>query len=385
MAGVTESARTQLLRQLRRTIDHVKADTIPQTDATMSIPTTHYSDPERWRREVDTVFKQGPLMLALTCEMAAPGDYKAMDVCGVKLILTRGPDGVVRGFVNMCSHRGAQLVDEGAGSARRFTCPYHAWSYDQEGALVGVTNRSDFGDVDTSCLGLTTLPVEERHGLIWGILSPGIELDLDAHLQGYGTMLEHFDFASWHSLGNQRIPGPNWKLAYDGYLDFYHIPFLHRETFGPDFSSRPIYDSWGPHTRMTAHHESVLAFDGVPDGEIDMSAIDGGVWTIFPHVSIAGFPVGDRGMMISQLFPGDSPDRSVTIQNFITTSEPDDELRETAAKTKAFYDHVVRDEDYFTGIRIGENIATGAKDEFVLGRNEGGNQHFHRTLAALTD
>ena len=63
----------------------------------------------------------------------------------------------------MCSHRGAQLVDEGAGSSRRFTCPYHAWSYDQEGALVGVTNKDDFGDVDRSCLGLTPLPVEERH------------------------------------------------------------------------------------------------------------------------------------------------------------------------------------------------------------------------------
>ncbi|MEL6891925.1 MAG: aromatic ring-hydroxylating dioxygenase subunit alpha [Actinomycetota bacterium] len=381
----TESARSQLVRQLRRTIDHVKAGTIPQTDTTMSIPTTHYTDGDRWRREVDTVFKRGPLTLALTCEMAEPGDFKAMDVCGVKLILSRGPDGVVRSFVNMCSHRGAQLVDEGAGSARRFTCPYHAWSYDQQGALVGVTNRDDFGDVDTSCLGLTPLPVEERHGLIWGTLTPGAELGLDEHLQGYGTMLDHFDLASWHSLGNQRIPGPNWKLAYDGYLDFYHIPFLHRETFGPDFSSRPIYDAWGPHTRMTAHHESVLEFDEVRDDDLDLAKVDGGVWTIFPHVSIAGFPVGDRGLMISQLFPGDTPDTSTTIQNFVTTSEPDDELLETAAKTKAFYDHVVRDEDYFTGLRIGRNIATGAKSEFLFGRNEGGNQHFHRTLAALVD
>ena len=93
MTGASESAREQIIRQLRRTIDHVKAGTIPQTDRTMSIPTTHYTDPERWQREVDLVFKRRPLMLALTCEMAEPGDYKAMDVCGVKFILSRGQDG----------------------------------------------------------------------------------------------------------------------------------------------------------------------------------------------------------------------------------------------------------------------------------------------------
>jgi len=308
-----------------------------------------------------------------------------MDICGVPLILSRGPDGVVRGFVNMCSHRGARLVDEGTGSTRRFTCPYHAWTYDTGGDLVGVTNRHDFGEVDAGCLGLTRLPVEERHGIVWGVLTPGLDLDLDGHLEGYGTMLDHFDLANWHPLGSQRIVGPNWKLAYDGYLDFYHLPFLHRDTFGPDMSSRPIYDSWGPHTRMTAHHQSVLEFDDVPDGEIDLADVDGGVWTIFPHVSIAGFPVGDRGLMISQLFPGDTPDTSVTIQNFVTTSQPDGELRERAATTMAFYELVVRDEDYATGIGIGRNIATGAKDDVVFGRNEGGNQHFHRTVARLLD
>ena len=63
--------------------------------------------------------------------------------------------------------------------------------------------------------------------------------------------------------------------------------------------------------------------------------IDGGVWTIFPHVSIAAFPVGDRGLMVSQLFPGDAPDRSVTIQNYLTTSEPDNELLKLAEAARA--------------------------------------------------
>jgi hypothetical protein len=134
---------------------------------------------------------------------------------------------------------------------------------------------------------------------------------------------------------------------------------------------------------MTAFSEGVLKWDGVPDDEIDPAQIDGGVWTIFPHVSIAAFPVGERGLMVSQLFPGDAPDRSSTIQNYLTTTEPDDELLKLAEKTGEFYEHVVRDEDYFTGIRIDRNIRTGAKSEFLFGRNEAGGQHFHRHLDSL--
>ncbi|BAN02732.1 aromatic ring-hydroxylating oxygenase subunit alpha [Ilumatobacter coccineus] len=380
-----ESARTQLIAQLRRTIEHIDAGTIPLVDDTMSIPVDRYQNQERWEEEIEKVFKTVPLMMGFSSELKEAGAYKAMDVCGMKFILTRGSDGELRGFVNMCSHRGAQLVEEGSGASRRFTCPYHAWNYDHDGALVGVTNRQDFGEVDTSCLGLTSLPVAEKCGLMWVVLDPNGSIDIDAHLGGYATMLDHFDFGSWNVVHQQEVPGPNWKLAYDGYLDFYHLPFLHRDTFGPDYPSRPIYDAWGPHQRMTAPYEALAKWADVPDDEVVLSEIDGGVWTIFPHVSIAGFPVGERGLMVSQLFPGDTPDTSKTIQNFIVTDEPTDELIALAAKHAEFFDHVVRNEDYYTGIRIGKNIASGAKSEFVFGRNEGGGQFFHTYLDSLLD
>ncbi len=381
----TESARTQLLSHLRRTLEHIDAGTIPLVDDTMSIPVDRYEDHDRWDAEIDKVFKKVPLMMGLSSELTEAGAYKAMDVCGLKFILTRGSDGGLRGFVNMCSHRGAQIVEEGSGTTRRFTCPYHAWNYDHDGALVGVTNRQDFGEVDMSCLGLTSLPVAEKCGLMWVVLDPNGSIDIDEHLGGYATMLDHFDFGSWNVLHQQEIPGPNWKLAYDGYLDFYHLPFLHRDTFGSDYPSRPIYDAWGPHQRMTAPYDSLTKWAGVPDDDVVLSEIDGGVWTIFPHISIAGFPVGERGLMISQLFPGDTPETSKTIQNFVVIDEPTDELISLAKKQADFFDHVVRNEDYYTGIRIGKNIATGAKSEFLFGRNEGGGQLFHTYLDTLLE
>jgi choline monooxygenase len=72
--------------------------------------------------------------------------------------------------VNYCRHRGARTAD-GCGSARRFTCPYHAWTYDGDGALVGLPGKEGFDDLDRADYGLVQLPCEERHGLVSVVLT----------------------------------------------------------------------------------------------------------------------------------------------------------------------------------------------------------------------
>jgi hypothetical protein len=107
------------------------------------------------------------------------------------------------------------------------------------------------------------------------------------------------------------------------------------------------------------------------------------VWTIFPHVSIAAFDAAGKMYMVSQLFPGATPAESFTIQNFVHTREPDDEIREVVAKTMDFLAHVVGDEDYYTGKRIQRALQTGTKSEVLFGRNEGGGQRFHTWVDAV--
>jgi len=220
-------ARAQLIEMARRNLEHVKAGTVDQAPGVFRVPATNYYEPERWRVEMERIFKRLPLTLAFSTELRETGAYKAMEVAGVPVLLTRASDGEVRAFVNMCSHRGAVIVEEGLGVARRFVCPYHAWSYDQKGELVGIYNRETFGQVDTKCLGLTPLPVAERAGLVFALLTPGSGLDIDTFLCGYDDLLGHLGFESCHLVGRQQLEGPNWKVAYDGYLDFYHLPILH--------------------------------------------------------------------------------------------------------------------------------------------------------------
>lgn len=376
-------SKSQLIAMARRNLAHVEAGTIDQAPDVFRVPAENYYDPARFRLELERIWKRLPLVLGFSSELAEPGSYRALQVADVPVLLVRGADGPLRAFLNVCSHRGAIVVKEGTGQARRFTCPYHAWSYDERGALVGVYKAEQFGAVDKSCLGLTPLPVAERAGLVFALLTPGASLDIDTFLCGYGELLEHHRFAECHLVGRQEIPGPNWKVAYDGYLDFYHLPILHRESFGPALPSEALYDAWGPHQRVSFPNPMLRELAPKPEDEWPVSQLIGGVWTIFPHVSIADFDAGGKIYMVSQLFPGRTADESVTVQNFLTTRPPDDARKAAVEGMMKFLDHVVRNEDYYTGNRIQKAVKTGAKREFLFGRNESGGQRFHAWVDAL--
>ena len=377
--------RQAFIEMTRRSIAHVEeGGTSSQAPGVYVVPASHYLDPQRWESEMARIFKRVPLMLALAGELREPGDYKAMTVMETPVLLTKGRDGQIRAFVNSCSHRGAVLVEDGLGHAKRLACPYHNWTYNSEGDLVSLTDRREFGDVDMACLGLTPLPVAVRAGLVFAVLTPGAYLDIDTFLAGYDKVLEHFNFGTWELKWRQEIVGPNWKVAYDGYLDFYHLPFLHRETFGTEISNKAIYTAWGPHQRVQAPDPKLLALKDQPEDEWNLNVLDGGVWTIFPHISFAG---DHSGGMISQLFPGPTWDRSVTVQSWFVPTEDVEMTRrsnlvptdteEGSTQQQAFLRHVVEDEDYYTGLRLQRALATGAKPEVYFGRNEGGGHRFH--------
>ena len=377
--------RKELIQMARRNLEHVKAGTVDQAPAVHRVPAAHYVDADRWQREMDLIFRRLPLVLGFSAELREVGSYRSMIVADVPILLARGSDGVVRAFLNVCRHRGAVIVEEGIGNASRFTCPYHAWSYDNEGSLLGIYKQKDFGKIDKDCHGLTPLPVFERAGLIWGALTPHCPIDFDRFLSGYDEVLEGLGLADAHLVGRQIVEGPGWKVAYDGYLDFYHLPILHRESFGTDIPSDALYDAYGPHQRVSMPNPGLLALDSISEDDWPLEQIIGGVWTVFPHISIADFDAGGKLFMVSQLFPGDTPDESITIQNFLAVDEPTPESQKIIDEQLAFLLEVVRDEDYAMGKRIQRTLKTGSLDDVLFGRNEFGGQRFHRWVDAILE
>ena len=369
-------SKLKLIEIAKQNIAHAEAGTIEQAPSVLKIPAENYYDPARFEQEVRQVFRRMPLVLAPTAELPKPGDYKAMEAVGMPVLLTRGKDGVVRGFINSCSHRGTGVALEGCGNKSRFVCPYHGWTFDQKGALVGIASKNDFGEIDVSAYGLTELPVLERAGLIFGILDAKSELSIESFLSGYDGMLSHFGLESWHLFEKRTIKGPNWKIAYDGYLDLYHLPVLHRETFGPNMSNQAMYWSWGPHQRVVSpsRHEQL---NNLPEDQWPTEVLMTGVWTIFPHISIASFWGGGRSIMLSQLFPGETPDESYTTQYYLMEKVPNEEEALQAEQQFKLLEYVVEVEDYATGIRQQRALKAGGRDHVLFGRNEGGGQRFH--------
>ncbi|MEM7568661.1 MAG: aromatic ring-hydroxylating dioxygenase subunit alpha [Pseudomonadota bacterium] len=375
--------------QLRDLIAHGEAGTMRQAESVIKIPARTYTDPERYELEKRQVFRRLPLMLAPSCELPEPGSYKAMTVADVPVLITRKKDGTIGAFLNSCTHRG-NPVAQGTGNATRFVCGYHGWTFKNDGTLMGVGYAQDFGVVDKAENCLKAFPCLERAGLIWVTLDPASTLSISDYLCGYDEALATFGFENWHLFESRELPGPNWKVAYDGYLDFYHLPVLHAETFGADFPNRAHFYPWGPHQRV-AIPTQIFSFPNSEE-KIDLTqlqpdewpdvALQSGVWTIFPHISIAGFDGGGvRGVMLSQLFPGDDVDSSITRQYYLMEREPaDEEARKGAHEQFSFLEHVVANEDYATGKRQQQALKAGLMKEVFFGRNELGGQVFHQWL-----
>ncbi|HIG42515.1 MAG: aromatic ring-hydroxylating dioxygenase subunit alpha [bacterium] len=377
-------SKAQLIEMARHGIEHGKAGTIDQTADVLKVPANNYYDESRWRQEVNKVFRHLPLMLAMTAELKSVRDYKAMTAGNVPVLITRTEQGI-KAYLNMCSHRGAQIMEDGRGNSERFTCPYHAWSYNQDGELYGILSNKDFGDIDKSCYGLISLPCLEKAGLIWVITDPKSTVDINAFLSGYDALLALFGFENWYYFDSRKIAGPNWKIAYDGYLDLYHLPILHKDTFGSDYPNKALYYPFGPHQRVSGPDHTLAKYEGKDEDEWPTDVLMNGVWTIFPHVSIASFDNGGRGVLISQLFPGEHPGESYTIQNYMLENEPDEERARAATEQFEFLKYVVQEEDYATGLKQQRNLETGVKDHVLFGRNEGGGHNFHRWVDTILE
>jgi nitrite reductase/ring-hydroxylating ferredoxin subunit len=372
----------QLIRSLtRRAHDHWTAKTTDRAEDVMRLPVEAYLDVGRWHHEVDRVFKRLPLALALGSELPGVNTFKALDVMGVPVLLTRGADGVARAFLNVCRHRGSPLCEPGSGEARRFACPYHAWVYDPAGDLVGMFGADTFGDVDRGELALQQLSTAERAGFVWVCLTPGVAVDIDEFLGDFAGTLGDLQLDRWHIYEQRELVGPGWKVAWDGYLEGYHQQALHPTTVGlTTVANLMAVDTFGPHQRITFARKSIADLDGVPEEEWPWGRDIRLIHSAFPNLSVSGI-LGDH-CLVSQLYPGPTVDRSTTVQTVLCAEQPTSPDEIAAADAfSAMVLQAVRDEDYWVGFQIQGALASGANREFVFGRNEPTLQHYHRAVA----
>lgn len=367
----------------RRALAHYQAGTTDQAPSTMALPVEAYRDPVRFEREFEAIFLRKPQVVMLSAELLAPGDYVARTMLGKPLLVIRGKDGVARVFLNVCRHRGARLCEEGAGNAPRFVCPYHSWTYDREGKLVGMYGKDKFGETDLDQLHLTELHSVEAAGAIWATLTPGMAFDLDDWLGGMRPELEELALSKCHVFAQRTIASPGWKVTMDGYLEAYHHDTVHANTLSKHtIGNLMVHDLFGHHQILTMARRNLPVLADLPESEWDAMSHLRRIYCIFPNFQISGIIGGH--FLVSQILPGPSATESVTIQTILSAHKP--ETADELAACEAFRDmayHAVEMEDYPIGFGIQAGLASGGNNIFRIGRNEPGLQHYHRTVEEL--
>ncbi len=164
-------------------------------DHILTVPLTYYRDPALAQRE-HALLRHTPLALAPTAQLPNPNDFVVRDVLGTSVLLTRDSTGTAHAFLNYCRHRGGKPAPAGCGNARRHTCPYHAWSYDSAGRLVGLPGQEGFDGLARDDYGLVELPTEERHGFVWAVLTVGEPINVAAHLGPLDDELAAWDLGT---------------------------------------------------------------------------------------------------------------------------------------------------------------------------------------------
>ncbi len=368
-----------------RLVRHVQDGTTDQAPGVMREPVDNYLDQGRWRREIDSVHLRVPMPLALSCELPTPGTFKALDVADVPILITRGRDGTVRAMINACRHRGSPVAARGVGKASRLTCPYHAWSYDLEGCLKGVYGEKSFGDIDRSELGLRRLWVEERAGIVFVGLTPGMTHDLTDWLGDLEPLLTGLGLAGLHHFSTRELPGTNYKVILDGFLETYHFAALHPTSVAlTNISNIVAFNSWGPHQRNASALRTIGAEAGKPRAERDPAMAVAPNYWLFPAMAIAG--AYRHLTAVSIVLPGRSHTESYTQQILAVRRPPaDDEEMHAAARMRDWFYDVTLNEDYAAQAAVMASLPALAGTELLFGRNEPGVQHFHRSLADYLD
>lgn len=378
------AAREDALGVMKRLAEHVKNGTTDQADKPWQEPVENYSDEALWRTEIDLVFKRIPLPLALSVELPGKNTYKALDAVGVPVVLTRDAKGEVHAMLNVCRHRGALLCSPGYGEGRALTCPYHAWSFGMDGELRGVYGESTFGDFDKSERGLIQLPVVEAYGLIWVCLTPGYTIDIDSWVGDFKAPLEALKLNEVHVFSSRQMPGPNWKVVIEGYLESYHFAALHPNTvFKSNFGNLGVMDAYGPHQRATWALRNIESYFDKPESEWEPSGGCGPIIWIFPGMAFAG--AWRERMTCALVLPGSNVGESITEQRVLTRKPVTDDNRQELEEFADFFYDVTYGEDYITGYGVQKGVRNVGGTTQLYGRNEISVQRVHSEINRLTE
>ena len=202
-----------------------------------TLPPWCYTSPDFHQREVERIFMRHWIFIGRGDRIPNPGDYVALDLAGVPIIVARDDDGGVRAFANTCRHRGTRLAD-GDGNCRAFSCPYHGWAYALDGRLVSIAGMEQTENFDKQAHGLIPVRLESWEGFLFVNFAENGP-DLAEQLGELPGLLASHGLSDWVCTRRREYDlACNWKLCLENQRESYHVATVHRGTLSDQFPAQ---------------------------------------------------------------------------------------------------------------------------------------------------
>ena len=358
-------------------------------DAALPLDKSIYINDARFEAEREHIFLSEPLVACLSGDIPNSGDTVLFDAAGPSILVTRGKDGTARAFLNMCTHRGAKLIEAAepwSGKKKKITCPFHAWTFDNSGKLIGQPGKEGFENCSVGKRDLVEVPCAEHIGLVFVRANPEAEaFDPKEFLGEYADVLSLLEL--WRAepvkKGTMHAES-NWKFALDTYGESYHFGTLHKSTIAKtNYSDKQVFEGFGKHHRV--NFPNFATGDLLDKDESDWpETLYGGVHYLFPNTVIFFGAVAD-GVFFTQvfrLFPDGVGKTNCQFAVYAPFGVESDAHRESCIAAYDATATVVQDEDYRVASHGYANLLSAPKNhQVVLGANELALQIVHQHIA----
>jgi phenylpropionate dioxygenase-like ring-hydroxylating dioxygenase large terminal subunit len=227
---------------------HLRDVVIPNDWDRRGLPGWSYHSQALLELEKEHVFRNHWQIAGHVSDVPDAGDYLAMDAVGERALIVRGKDGVVRGFHNMCRHRGSRVVAEDKGTCKNaLVCPFHGWVYNLDGTLRGAAQPASFPEMDKTEFGLLPLDLEIWMGFIFIRFRSGPQPSVAELLKPIEAEMAHYgaqDMVPAGGIWTQKSP-VNWKSVRDVDNEGYHVAMAHpalQDLYGATYFDEPFVD-----------------------------------------------------------------------------------------------------------------------------------------------
>lgn len=338
---------------------------------TRTMPYKMFTDPRVLEEEMEHIFRKSWHLVGHANQVKEKGQFFTADVAGEPLLISRGADGELRAFYNVCPHRATKLEKQAAGKKKIFTCMYHGWTFKTDGSL----NRAPNFPKDDPCLSdacLRTVRLEELNSLLFVNLDPNARTVRDT----YGDLadrLEAFDFLPELQFTHRKTRHlkANWKAFVDNYLECDHCHVAH-----PSFIKTLDMDEYQIFTCENYSYQTSIV---KPDQNNlkDAESAGGDFFWLFPNLMLTIYP-GPGNIASIELVPIDHENTTI-VYTYYFREDSLDQLSQEERDLMTFAEQVRQEDIELVEL---EQIGFGSQ-AFEYGRyspSEGAIVQFHQLV-----